>query len=115
MHESHKSARCISETKRHHLPFIEASLGFECSLPLITFLDSDLMVSTYEINLGKDLRAMKLIQQVIKLRYRIPILDCDVVDGPAVYAHSHAAIFLRYKNHRYCTGAETFLHKTFVK
>ena len=44
----------VSESKEHHCRFKYAIWGFECSLPLVTLLDSDVVVSLSDIKFGED-------------------------------------------------------------
>ena len=46
---------------------------------------------------------MQFIKHIIKSRDRVAILYGDIVDGPAIYAHSLSLIILWYQKHWYCT------------
>jgi len=81
VHQPHEGARGIGQPKWHNKPFIQPLLCFESSLLLISLAFSDLMIATFQINLGENFGTMKLIQHVIKPRNRVPILDCDIFDS----------------------------------
>ena len=61
VHKPHKSTWCICQPEWHHKPLIETSFGFEGRLPLISFIDPDLIIATSKINLRKYGGSMKLI------------------------------------------------------
>jgi len=48
---------CIRKSKGHHQRFIESTLFFEGCFPLVTFSDSNLVVSISKINHGNTLEA----------------------------------------------------------
>ena len=52
------------------------------------------MLTTFEVNLGKDGGSCEHIQHVIKFRNGKPVFDSDLVDGPTIHTHSPGAIFL---------------------
>jgi hypothetical protein len=52
------------------------------------------MVLRSEIDLGKELGILQLIQEVIDSRKRILVLDCHGIHIPIVDAHPHRAILL---------------------
>ncbi|KAJ0469781.1 hypothetical protein HanIR_Chr14g0711641 [Helianthus annuus] len=62
IHKAHKGARSIRESKRHDKPFVKTLLGLERGLPLVTFINSDLMIATTEVDFGEDSSPVKLIK-----------------------------------------------------
>lgn len=57
MHKSHKYVGCVGQPKEHDLPLVETVLHLEHYLPLVAKAYSNLVIPTFKINLGKDLRA----------------------------------------------------------
>ena len=53
VHESLEGRWSITEAKEHHGQFIEAKRGDECCLPLVVFLDTDVVVTPMDIELGE--------------------------------------------------------------
>ena len=58
IHEAHKNAWGIGETKWHDEPFIQS---LAC-LPLVALSDSNLMISVSEIQFGEDRCSGELVQ-----------------------------------------------------
>ena len=89
VHQTHESAMCISETEQHHQPFIQASFGLERCFPFIPFIDSNLIVATFKINLIEESGPMKLIRKVLQPWYRKAVRDSDFVDCSTIHTHPH--------------------------
>lgn len=53
------------------------------------------MIATLQVYFGKDSRATEAIEHVIKLRDRKLVVNGDLVDGLAIYAHPPHTIFLK--------------------
>jgi ABC-type cobalamin/Fe3+-siderophores transport system ATPase subunit len=62
------------------------------------------MVPRSEIDLGKELGILQLIQEVIDPRKRILVLDCHDIQISIVDAHPHRAILLFHKQDRRALG-----------
>ena len=48
-----KACWCVHQTKRHHLVLEVAISSLECSVPLVPFVDSHLIVGTDVVELGE--------------------------------------------------------------
>ena len=64
IHKSLKGHRGVSQTKEHYLGFKEASISGEHCLPLITGLDSNVIVFLTNIELGENAGLMEMINDV---------------------------------------------------
>ena len=53
-HESLKGGGGIGHAEKHDSGFVKSSVGDEGSFPLVTFLDSNIVISPAYIELGKD-------------------------------------------------------------
>jgi hypothetical protein len=56
----------------------------ERNLPLITFLDADIVVSPVHIELGEVVYTLEVMDQVINEREGVVILLCDGIEGTVV-------------------------------
>src|SRR5882762_8703340 len=75
IHHGLEGGWAVSETKEHHQRFRESSVGAECSLPFITFFDTDIVVPPSDIQLGEVSCALEMIDKVGNERKWIGILD----------------------------------------
>src|SRR5882757_10055762 len=64
IHHGLEGGWAVSETEEHHQRFEESSVGAECSLPFITFLDTDIVVPPSDIKLGEVSCASETIDKV---------------------------------------------------
>src|ERR1700685_2626882 len=53
VHHGLEGGWAVSETEEHHQWFEKPSVGVECSLPFITFLDTDIILPPADIELGE--------------------------------------------------------------
>jgi len=96
IHEPHECSLCISQPKRHDQPLEKTLPHFEGCLPRVLLLYPHLMISTLEINLGKELGTLQLLQQVINARKWTSVLNYYLVDCPIVNTHAPRTILLRH-------------------
>src|SRR6266436_3904386 len=101
IHHGLEGGWAVSETEEHHQRFEESSVGAECSLPFITFLDTDIVVPPLDIQLGEVSCASETIDKVRNERKRIDILDSLCIECPIVLDKSERSSFFLMKN----TGA----------
>jgi hypothetical protein len=85
----------FEKAKRHDQPFIQTIICLDGSLPLVSRADSNLMVATLHINLGKDCGFCHHVQHVIKPSNGKAILYGDLIDGSTVHTHSPKTVLLR--------------------
>ena len=76
---------------------ISASKG---SLVDVGFSDTNLVVAGPQVNLGEVACTLQAVHQVFDERERVPILDCDFVQGTIVDAESQSLVLLVYKKYR---------------
>ena len=95
VHEAHKCAWSIGETEWHDEPFIQSLACLEGRLPLVTFPDTNLMITVSEVQLGEDRGSSELIQKIVDAGNRKAIAHRDTVDGPVVDAKTSGAVLLR--------------------
>src|SRR6267154_1912057 len=79
IHKAHKCSWCICETKWYHYKLIMPIPCPEGCLMNVFILDSHLMVTRPQVNLGKYLCSSHLIKEVINPRKRIFILHSNIV------------------------------------
>jgi hypothetical protein len=71
-----------------------AKYDVECSLPLVTFLDADIVVSPVDIQLGEVARTPKMIYKVGNERKGVDILNCLGVQCPVVLNKPEGPVLL---------------------
>ena len=64
VHHGLKGGRTIGETKEHNQGFEKSSVCVEGSLPLITFLDVDIVVPPLDIEFGEVPRTSESVNEV---------------------------------------------------
>ena len=77
--QSLECCRGIGETKRHDFVLIVAISGAESCFFDVLFMDSDLMIARAEIDLGKNLGIVQLVDKVFNEQDWETVLDCDLV------------------------------------
>src|SRR5882757_10028159 len=97
-------SRAVSETEEHHQRFKESSVGAECSLPFITFLDMDIVVPPSDIKLGEVSCASETIDKVGNERKRIDILDSLCIECLIVLDKSERSVLLLNEEYWCCHG-----------
>ena len=63
-HELLESGGGIGHAKEHDSGFVRSSVGNEGGLPLVTVLDSDVVISPSYIKLGEDLGVFEFVNEV---------------------------------------------------
>ena len=64
IHESLEGGRGIDETKEHHGWFKESFMSDESGFPLMSILDSDIVVSPLDVKFGEDFHSLEFINEV---------------------------------------------------
>ena len=54
VHESLECGRSIAETEKHDCGFIETERSDECSLPLIFFVNVNIVISPLDVEFGEE-------------------------------------------------------------
>ena len=104
-HELLESGGGIGHAEEHDSGFVESSVGNEGSFPLVTFLDSDIVITPSYIKLGEDLGISEFVNEVRDQREGVCILDSMTVKVSVVLAGSKASIlFLDEEERRSLRG-----------
>ena len=75
IHHGLESGQAIGETKEHHQAFKQLLVSSEGGLPLITLLDSDIIVPPLNIQLGEVLHPSELVYELGNERNWVSVLD----------------------------------------
>ncbi len=62
VHGALEGGRGVGQSKEHYPWFEQPLWGFECSLPFVSFLDSDVIVSPLYVKLGEEGSSLELFQ-----------------------------------------------------
>ena len=98
IHQTHKCAWCIWQTKRHHSPFIKPKFSFESCLtcfPLITFPDPNLLMATFKINFRNFAPCnISNISSSLGIRYRYLSLSDLLLNYWCTFSRYHLSLEL---------------------
>ena len=72
--------------------FIKAIAGVECSLPFITFLDADIVISSVEVDLQINLCLVKSIKHIIDEWDWVAVLHSDLIEALVIDAELQRTI-----------------------
>jgi hypothetical protein len=104
IHHGLEGGRAVSETEEHHQRFKESSVGVECSLPFITFLDTNIVVPPSDIQLGEVSCTSETIDKVGNEWKQIDILDSLCIERLIVLDKSERSVLLLNEEYRCCHG-----------
>src|SRR6266436_480001 len=102
VHHGLESGWAVGETKEHDQGFENSSVCAESGLPLITFLDADVVVSPSDIKLGEVARTPESVNEVRDEQKRICILYHLCIQCPVVLDQSETSILLLDEEYRSC-------------
>ena len=100
IHHGLEGGQTVGKAKKHHQRLEQPSVGSEGSLPLVTLLDSDIIVPPANIQLGEILRPSELVYELRDERDWISVLDSHRIQGSIVLDQSEGAILLLDEEHR---------------
>jgi hypothetical protein len=84
--------RGVAQPKWHDQELVEAIVRPERRLGDVFSPHPDLMIARAQIELGEELGAVQLVQQLVHHRDRVGVLDGDGVEGPVVDAEAPRAV-----------------------
>jgi hypothetical protein len=91
-----------------------AIAGSKGSFPLISFLNSDLVISIKEIKFAENLGIIKPVKKLINQRNRIAILHCDGIETSVINIKSQGTILFGHKDHWRTCRAHGFPNVTLL-
>jgi hypothetical protein len=91
-----------------------AIAGLKGSFPLISFLNSDLVISIKEIKFAENLSIIKLVKKLTNQRNRIAILHHDGIETLVINTKSQGTILFGHKDHWYTCRAHGFPDMTLL-
>ena len=95
----------VKRTKRHNLVLEIVVPYLKNCFPLVTLLDTHLMICVYSVQLSKTLGATQAIKKLANQEQQIAILDHQVVEFLIIYTKTEATIFFLNKQY-WSTGRE---------
>ena len=75
VHHCLESRRGVSETEEHDEGFEKAAIGTKRCLPLVTFLDPDVLITPADIDLREDSCVLEFVDDFADERERVRVLD----------------------------------------
>jgi len=103
VHEGLERSGCIGEPHQHDQELKGAIACSEGCLPLVAHCDVNIVVASTEVELGVDLCAAQLVEEVGNKWNWVSILPSDLVEVSEVYTESQGAVLLLNKEYR-CTS-----------
>ena len=97
VHEPLKGGRGVGEVKEHDGGFKEAFVGDKGSLPLVSVLDSNIVVSPSDIKFGEYFGIFELINEVRDQREGISISDSVFIEVSIVLTGAESSILFLYE------------------
>jgi len=94
IHHCLEGRRTVCKAKEHHQWFEQLAMHLKCSLPLITFLHSHILIPPLHIQLCEVLGTTKLVDKVQNERKQVAILDHHCIEGMIVLDEVLATILL---------------------
>ena len=94
IHKVLEGGRGISETKEHYGWLEESFVDDESGFPLMSVLDSDIVVSPLDVKFGEDFHSLEFVDEVRNEWKGICITDCVFIDIAVILARTKATIFL---------------------
>src|SRR5712664_3941476 len=102
VHHGLESGRTVGEAEEHNQGLKESSVRAESGLPLVTFLDADIVVSPADIQLGEVACTPETIYKVGNKRKRVDILNRLGVQCSVVLNQPEGPILLLDEEDRCC-------------
>ena len=94
IHEALEGCQRIGESKEHDCRLVETTVGSESGLPLVTFLDADVVVTPPHVKFGEEARVLSFGNQFLDQRQRILVFDCSFVKLSIILDWSERAVML---------------------
>ena len=99
-----KVGRGVGHAEEHNSGFIESPVGNESGFPLVSVLDSDVVISPLYIKLGEDLGVFEFVNEVRDQREGVCISDCMAVKVLVILAGLKASILFLDEEERRSLG-----------
>ena len=80
VHVTLEGCRGVGETKEHDRWLEESLISSESCLPLITFLDPDVIITPSDIKFGKEARVLGLVNEFLDQWQGVLVLDRHVIE-----------------------------------
>lgn len=100
IHHPHKYGRCITKTKWKNKILKQALSCLESGITNFPLLDSNLVISTSQVQLIKKYFPLQWIQKILYLRKRIAIFDGDFVKWFVVNTYYPSLILIENQNNK---------------
>lgn len=78
----------VSKTERHNKELKVTQGSVECGFPLITFTNTDQVMSVAEVKFSNDARFLNGVKNRTNKWEGIFIFDCDLIEFPVIFAGS---------------------------
>src|SRR5882724_1705424 len=97
VHEGLEGSRSIGESHWHDQELESAIAHLESCLPLMAHCDTNIVEASVEVEIGVDLRASQLVEEVGDEWNWVPILSSNLVEVPEVHTELQGTILLLHK------------------
>jgi len=80
VHEALEARWGIHKSKGHNAESEGAKWSHKCSLPFITGLDADLVVTGFQVKLHEDFQSVDVVHHLIDAQKQVTVLDRNVIE-----------------------------------
>ena len=84
IHHGLEGSRAVGDSEEHYQGFKESTIGAKRCLPLIPFLDANIVVTPLDIKLGEVLCTSELIYKFRNDRQWVTVLHCHGIECTVV-------------------------------
>ena len=102
IHESLEGGRGIGKMEEHYSWFEESFMSDESSIPLVSILNSDIVVSPLNVKFGEDFCPLEFINEVGNEWKGVCIMDCVFVNIAVILTRAEVTILLFNKEEGRC-------------
>ena len=102
IHESLEGGRGIGETEEYYSWFKESLMSDKSGFPLMSVLDSDIVISPTDIKFGEDLCPLEFINEVRNEWEGVCVADCVFINVVVILIGAEATVLLLNKEEKRC-------------
>ena len=100
VHEALEGSGRVGESEEHHGGFEKSFMGDEGCFPLVTVLDSYIVLPPLNVEFGEDLGVSQLVYKIRDEREGVGVVNGVFIDVTVVLAGAESSVFLLNKEER---------------
>ena len=99
VHHGLEGGRGVAKSEEHDSWLKGSAMTYKCSLPFISFLDTDVVVTPPEIDLREVLRSLEFVDELGDERERVVVPNRVFIQIPIILYHPFPTVFLWNKEY----------------